>query len=164
MIPKEIWTLPRPRKPYYPGSFPLHFEGKLIKLLGCPERILHPFGGHAEHGIRMDVNRCVSPNVEADAHYLPFRNNWFDLVICDPPYNDRLSADMYNTSTVKYKTYIDEAVRVCKPGGFVVSYHWVWTAKPTGTEYYRIIVILPGQWHRPRVCCIYLKPDLEFIR
>ena len=156
-IPKKIWTLPRPRKPYYPGSFPLHFETKLVKLLKYPERILHPFGGYAEHGIRVDMNKKVLPDVLGNAHDLPFRSNWFDLVICDPPYSDKLSKEMYGGPPIKYKTYMNEAVRVCKVGGFVVSYHWVWTAKPGGTQYYEIIVILPGQWHRPRICCIYQK-------
>ena len=156
-IPKEIWTLPRPRKPYYPGSFPLFFEIKLIRELNNPEKILHPFGGHAEYGIRCDLNKDVIPDVLSDSHYLPFINNYFDLVICDPPYNDKLSEEMYAAPKVKYKTYMKEAVRVCKSGGFIASYHWVWTTKPIGAEYYKIIVVLPGQWHRPRTCVIFRK-------
>jgi hypothetical protein len=156
-IPKEVWTLPRPRKPYYKGSFPLHFEKKLIRLLENPDNILHPFGGHSEYGLRIDLNPDVIPDSLADAHCLPFLNNYFDLVICDPPYSDKLSKEMYDTSKIKYKTYINEAVRVCKSGGFIASYHWVWTTRPLGTEYYKIIVVLPGQWHRARICCIYRK-------
>ena len=34
MIPTECWVLPRPRKDYYVGGFPLHFEKKLWRLLG----------------------------------------------------------------------------------------------------------------------------------
>lgn len=158
-IPKEIWTLPRPRKPYYKGSFPLHFEKKLVRLLDNPTDILHPFGGHSEYGFRIDLNSEVVPDSLADAHYLPFKSNHFGLVICDPPYNDKLSKEMYKTPKVKYKTYINEAVRVCKPGGFIASYHWVWTTRPLNTEYYKIVVVLPGQWHRPRICCIYRKND-----
>jgi len=156
-IPIETWVLPRPRKPYYPGSFPLFFEIKLIRTLGNPEKILHSFGGHSEYGIRCDLNLDVTPDILADAHYLPIQNNCFDLVICDPPYNDKLSEEMYNAPNIKYKKYINEAVRICKPGGFIASYHWIWTTKPKFTNYYKIIVVLPGQWHRPRICCIYQK-------
>jgi SAM-dependent methyltransferase len=156
-IPTEVCVLPRPRKPYYPGSFPLFFEIKLIRLLGNPKKILHPFGGHSEYGIRTDLNKDVFPDILGNAHNLPFRSNEFDLVICDPPYNDKLSEELYKAPAVKYKKYINEAVRVCKPGGYVCSYHWYWTAKPQETEYYTILTILPGQWHRPRVCCIYRK-------
>lgn len=156
-IPKEIWTLPRPRKPYYPGSFPRFFEIKLIRELGNPMKILHPFGGHSEYGHRCDLNWEVKPDVLTDAHLLPFVDDCYDLVICDPPYNDKLSDEMYNAPKVRYKTFINEAVRVCKPGGFVASYHWVWTSKPPNTEYHKIIVVLPGQWHRPRTCVIFRK-------
>ena len=157
-IPKEIWTLPRPRKPYYPGSFPLHFEKKLWRLLNEPKRVLHPFGGMAEIGDRVDINPEVNPTWVGDAHNM----NWiaddeYDLVICDPPYNDKLSEELYNTSKIKYKKYINEAVRVCKPGGFIASYHWIWTIKPLKTNYYKIIVVLLGQNHRARICCIYQK-------
>jgi len=160
-IPKEIWTLPRPRKPYYPGSFPLHFEKKLIRLLDNPEKILHPFGGHSEYGLRIDLNREVIPDGVADAHNLPFPSNHFNLVICDPPYNDKLSEELYKAPKIKYKSFINEAVRVCKPKGFIASYHWIWTVKPKNTEYYKIIVVLPGQNHRARICCIYQKNEGE---
>jgi len=156
-IPKEVWTLPRPRKPYYPGSFPLYFEIKLIRDLGNPDRILHPFGGHAEYGVRCDLNYDVIPDMLSDAHDLPIEDNYFDLVICDPPYNDKLSEELYDAPKVRYKKYINEAVRVCKSGGFIASYHWIWTIKPPNTEYYKIIVILPGQHHRARICCIFRK-------
>lgn len=157
MIPKEIWTLPRPRKPYYPGSFPLHFENKLLKDLNEPGKVLHTFGGHAEYGFAFDINEEVCPDTIADAHHLPCRSNYFDLVIADPPYNDKLSEEMYNSGKITYMKYMKEAVRVCKPGGFVASYHWTWTIKPKGTDYHKIIVVLLGQRHRPRLCCIYKK-------
>jgi len=156
-IPKEIWTLPRPRKPYYPGSFPLFFEIKLIRDLGNPEKILHPFGGHAEHGIRTDLNKDVLPDSIADAHKLPFPDNYFELIICDPPYSDKLSKELYGAPKIKYHTYMNEAVRVCRPEGYIASYHWIWTVRPKGTSYHKIIVVLPGQNHRARICCIYKK-------
>jgi len=156
-IPTKVWVLPRPRKPYYLGSFPLHFEIKLIRELGNPQKILQPFGGWSPYGIRLDLNKEVAPDIIADAHYIPFQSNSFDLTLCDPPYTDKLSQSMYRTPPLHYKQYMNEAVRVTKPGGFVASYHWRWTTRPLGTVYNQIIVVLPGQNHRARICCVYKK-------
>ncbi|MHA2274254.1 MAG: hypothetical protein ACXAC2_00705 [Candidatus Kariarchaeaceae archaeon] len=161
MVPKEIWTLPRPRKPYdFKGGFPLHFEKKLIRLLDNPEKILHPFGGRAEYGTRIDLKLDRNVDALGDAHDLPFKSDHFDLVICDPPYNDELSKEMYDTPPVKFGKYSKEAVRVCKPGGFVAMYHWLWIPRLKGTDYYKIVVVLPGQWHRARICVIYRKKEV----
>ena len=156
-IPNYVWILPRPRKHRYQGGFPLHFEKKLIELLKPKELVLHPFGGMAEYGIRVDINPEVDPDIFADAHYLPFKDNTFDLVICDPPYNEDYASKLYNSKKPSYKRYISEAVRVCKPGGFVVSYHWALTPRPHGTAYYCRIFIGGRIWHRPRVASVFQK-------
>lgn len=70
---------------------------KLIDLLKPSGLILHPFGGMAEYGIRIDINPEVDPDVFADAHYLPFKDNVFDIVICDPPYDKEHAFYLYNT-------------------------------------------------------------------
>ena len=64
---------------------------------------------------------------------------------------------MYKAPKLHYKQYINEAVRATKKDGYIASYHWLWTTKPKGTEYYKIIIVLPGQNHRARICCIYNK-------
>jgi hypothetical protein len=137
MIDTICWVLPRPRKNKYKGGFPLHFEKKLWKELGCPQKVLHPFGGCAEIGDRVDVNEELNPTFIGDAHNLNFiSDNSYDLVICDPPYNNELSKSLYGTGKIKYKTFIKEAVRVCKPQGFIASYHWALTPRPDNTKYY----------------------------
>ena len=98
-IPNYAWVLPRPRRDDYKGSWPLHFEIKLLRLLGIDpkaHKILHPFGGKAEYGVRVDQNPEVNPDYLGDAHNLDmFQDNTFDIVICDPPYNDDLSKSLY---------------------------------------------------------------------
>jgi uncharacterized protein YbaR (Trm112 family) len=156
-IPNIIWILPRPRRNRYQGGFPLHFEKKLVKLLNPSGLVLHPFGGMAEYGLRVDINPEVNPDIIADAHRLPFKDNVFGMVVCDPPYNSDYSLKLYNTKPVTYSHYILEAVRVCKTGGFVVSYHWTLTPRPAGTAYRCRIFIAGRVWHRTRVACVFQK-------
>lgn len=159
-IPNLCWILPRPRPDHYKGSWPLHFGKKLTwELFGkaSDPLILNPFGGKAEVGLRCDVSTEVVPDVLADAHSLPFRDDSFDAVYLDPPYNDGLSRSLYGTGKIRYRVYIGEAVRVCKPGGYIVSYHYVMTPRPAGTSYYMRIFLGTRVWHRLRVACVFRK-------
>jgi len=161
------WVLPRPRQDHYIGSWPLHFGKKLTwelfgKPLPIPEPlILNPFGGMSESGLRCDLRKEVNPDFFADAHRLPFKDNSFDAVYLDPPYNNELSKSMYGTGKIKYKDFSKEAVRVCKPHGFVVSYHWAMTPRPAGTSYHKRIFIGTRIWHKPRVACIFKKERIN---
>lgn len=158
MIPTITWTLPRPSKSKYPGSFPLFFEENLIKLLGYPEWILHPFGGRAEHGIRVDLDPTLEPDILGDAHQLDMLEDaTFDLVILDPPYSDEEAMTIYGTPPLRPAVYTREAVRVLKPGGWLVMYGDREPRRPPLCNHtLRIMVVLrPG--HRPRTCMIFQK-------
>ena len=159
MIDTLAWVLPRPRKNYYPGGFPLWFEQKLIKLYGNPARILHPFGGAAEYGTRVDIKSETEPHVVADAHSLPFADNSFNLVICDPPYSNELSKSVYGTGKIIYKKWVAEAVRVCKVGGHVAVYHFKMLPRPEGTTYHRRIFLGVRIWHHLRCVGIFQKDE-----
>jgi hypothetical protein len=158
VIPTETWVLPRPRPDAYVGSFPLHFEKKLWRAMGCPERVLHPFGGLAEIGDFVDLNATTTPTWVGDAHDLHWiADDTYDLVILDPPYDDEQAEMLYGTPRLRYGEYTREAVRVCKPGGHVAVYHWVMKPRPAGTRLVRRIVVLTRIHHRPRVCMIFEK-------
>jgi len=166
VIENLAWVLPRPRKKNkYIGSFPLHFEKKLLRLLDIdPEKhkILQPFGGMAEYGIRVDINPETNPDILADAHNLNmFEDEVFDLVILDPPYNDAYNKRLYGIDKPLYwKKYTSEAVRVLKDGGYLVIYHMLATPSIRNTVLVKRIFLETRMWHRLR--CIHIhKKDKE---
>jgi hypothetical protein len=158
MIPTEAWVLPRPRKDAYVGSFPLHFEQKLWKLLGRPEKVLHPFGGLAEIGDFVDLNATTTPTWVGDAHDMHFiQDGSYDLVILDPPYSDEESEMLYGTPPPRWGDYTREAVRACKVGGHVAVYLDKQPARPEGTKLVHRVVVLTRTWHKARICFIFEK-------
>lgn len=157
MIPTLTWTLPRPPRSRYRGGFPLYFEENLVKLLGYPDDILHPFGGRAEIGTRVDLDPTLEPDVVADAHALPFPGESFDLVVLDPPYSDEEAATIYGTPKLRKGVYTQEAVRVCRPGGYVVVYGDREPARPPRCNHVVRIVVILRVNHRPRIAMVFQK-------
>jgi hypothetical protein len=160
MIENFAWVLPRPSRSKYVGSFPLHFERKLLNLLELDETkhlILHLFGGKAELGWRCDINPYVVPDVICDAHKLPFGNSKFDAVILDPPYSEDYSKQLYGTGKLHFNQYTSEAVRVCKVGGFVVMYHYLATPSIKDTVLIKRILLETRPWHKARIVHIHQK-------
>jgi SAM-dependent methyltransferase len=157
VISTVCWTLPRPPKSRYKGGFPLYFEQNLIQLLGYPDRVLHPFGGRAEIGTRVDLRAEVEPDVVADAHALPFADESFDLVVLDPPYSDEEARELYETPPLRPAVYTAEAVRVLREGGWLAVYTDREPRRPPRCNHaLRIVVVLrPG--HSPRVCLVFQK-------
>lgn len=164
MIPTLVWTLPRPAKSRYKGAFPLYFEENLIQLLGYPERVLHPFGGMAETGTRVDLNPTVQPDVVADAHELPFEDGSFDCVILDPPYSDEEAAELYETPPLRPAVYTAEALRVLREGGWLVVYTDREPARPPRCNHTLRIVVVLRPHHRPRIAGVFQKrrPGMPF--
>jgi SAM-dependent methyltransferase len=165
MIPTLVWTLPRPPKSRYRGGFPMFFEENLVKLLGYPDRILHPFGGRAEHGLRVDLDPLLDPDVLADAHELPFDDASFDLVVLDPPYSDEEALELYGVTTrLRPVTYTAEAVRVARPGGWIVVYGDREPPRPPRCNHTLRIMVVLRPHHRPRIAGVFQrrKPGMPF--
>jgi hypothetical protein len=181
LIPTLVWTLPRPPLSKYRGGFPRFFEENLVKLLGHPDKILQPFGGRAEYGHRVDLDPLTEPTFVGDAHnlrkltvgvgpgavgdHVEIADNTYDLVLLDPPYSQQEALELYGvTKTLRPGLYKREAVRVCKPGGYVVIYTDKEPRRPAYTNHaMRIVVILrPG--HSPRIAGVFQKrkPGMPF--
>lgn len=157
MISSLVWTLPRPPKSRYKGGFPRYFEQNLVQLLGYPERILHPFGGRAEIGTRVDINPELEPDVVADAHNLPFDDDSFDCVVLDPPYSDEEAATLYQTPPLNPGKYTREAVRVLREGGWLVVYTNREPARPPRCNHALRILVVLRPHHTPRVAMVFQK-------
>lgn len=152
------WCLPRPRRVnLVPGCFPAFFERKLMRLLDTPERVLQPFGGLAEYGIRMDIRREVSPDVVGDAHVLPFLDGAFDMALLDPPYSEQDAHDLYGTGRVRILVAAREAVRVVREGGWVVLYHELSLPGPPHCVLTHRILVETRNWHVARIVHVYRK-------
>jgi Methyltransferase domain len=63
--------------------------------------------------VRLDLDPATKPNVVADASKLPFRDEQFDTVLCDPPYNGKFQ---WNHDV------LNEMVRVARRR--VIFQHW----------------------------------------
>lgn len=168
-IQNEMWVLPRPRGDYYVGSFPLHFEKKLIRLLGFDEKqvgqeggptVLHPFGGLSEYGDTVDLNETTLPTWVGDAHDLHWiKDDSYDLVLLDPPYSDEEASWLYSTPGLKPGKFKAEACRVTKPGGYVALYHRHQPTRPAdGWKLTHRICVLTRAGHAARICFVYQKP------
>ncbi len=165
MIPTLSWTLPRPPKSRYKGGFPLFFEQNLVQLLGYPDRVLHPFGGRAEIGVRVDLDPLVEPDIVGDAHALPFDDESFDCVILDPPYSDEEALELYATKIrLRPAVYTAEAVRVCRQGGWVVVYTDREPRRPPRCNHTMRIVVVLRPSHSPRIAGVFQKrkPGMPF--
>jgi hypothetical protein len=157
-IPTEVWVLPRPRPDAYVGGFPLHFEQRLGRLLGCPTKVLHPFGGLAEIGDSVDLNETTKPTWVGDAHDMHWiTDESYDLVILDPPYSDEEAEWLYSTPPLRPAVYTREAVGVCRTGGLVAVYLNRQPARPRGTKLVHRIVVIGRTGHAARICFVFEK-------
>lgn len=160
-IRNHAWVLPRPNKSKYIGSFPLHFEKKLHKVLEISpdeHKILHPFGGKAEFGDRVDINPEVDPDFVGDAHDMHFiKDETYDLVIADPPYSEEYAKGLYGTKKPRWKTWTQECTRVLKENGLFVIYHYLACPSIPKTVLEQRIFLETRVWHKLRCIHIHRK-------
>jgi hypothetical protein len=153
------WHLPRPSSDYA-GCYPKFFEKRFLKFAQVDDKnVLHLFCGKSKMGgIRVDLEAENKPDVVADCHSLPFRDNLdFDAVLADPPYNDNLAKRLYSTPALRPSKYLEEMVRVGGRGSLIVLYHVHQVKHPIGCKYLGVLTIVTRLNHIARVVTFYRK-------
>lgn len=162
------WVLPRPHPSHYKGSMPLHCEDWLIELamdlLGKNTiEILNLFCGMNRHGIRVDINPEVKPDICYDSHYISEKiEHEFDFILADPPYSNEESKELYGTGKINYKRWTSEATKLLKNGGLLAVYHKYMMPNPNPLIYTveKRVFIGTRVNHLPRVC-VFFRKDLN---
>ncbi|MEK6884442.1 MAG: hypothetical protein AABY22_32720 [Nanoarchaeota archaeon] len=171
-----IWNLYRNTKSYT-GAYPNGFIKKLDKLIGLSGKdVFHVFGGITQAGLNNNHTNDINPKLPTTYHFdargkFPIEDNKYDVVLCDPPYdlevaNIHLSdkkrrlhygKGLYNTEFVSPYSFIDEAVRICKPDGYICILHFLVYKRPANTERVIIIPVISGPNLRIRALNIFKK-------
>jgi len=159
-IKTEIWYLPRPSS-YYPGSYPLHFEGRIKKLLNTTNYI-HLFSGSCKSGHTVDIKEELKPDTIANAEKLPFNDNTFEGGFADPPYNKIFAETLYKCDYPKWSNWTRELVRVVKPGGRIGIMQNYIVSRLKGCKLLKIVVVLGRIKHYPRIVTIQQKEGKLF--
>jgi len=166
-----FWACERPRGPYV-GIWPFGLIERVFQLCGKPETILEPFGGTSKLGISIDINPKVKPHIRADAQHLPIRSNRFDMVLMDPPYEDkavRHYSDIWQPETRKklrfsfYKAF-KEAARCVKPGGFLVLLHFLIPINPGRGDFKRVATIGISTGPNKRIRCLSIFRKFKSVQ
>lgn len=151
----SVLYLPRPAAKY-PGCYPMHFERRLPDILES-ENFVHFFAGMSTSGYRIDLNVSVTPDLVADVHELPLKDNSFDAGMADPPYTREFAADLYGTEYPKWGEWTRELVRIVKPGGRVAIMHNYIVPRLAGCQMEEIIVILTRIKQYPKIVTVQRK-------
>ena len=158
------WFLPRPKPDRYKGGMPLYAESWLLSLasdiLGIENpKILNLFCGMNVQGFRVDIKPDVNPDLVCDIHCLSeYLKDTFDIILCDPPYSDKESSELYGTPKLNYKKWTSEATKLLSPKGILIVYHKYVMPNPDPEVYVveRRVFIGNRTYHVPR-CAIYFR-------
>jgi len=156
-----FWYCGRPTGKYV-GKWPKGLINRIFELCGYPTSILEPFAGTSRLGISIDLNPKVRPHIRADAQFLPIRDNSFDMVLMDPPYDLTMVyhySDLWKTqkrSRLKFSFYkaMKEGARVTKPGGHLVILHFLIPKHPDRKKFRRIASIGISTGPNKRIRCL----------
>lgn len=132
---------------------------KLNSLVGLDgKKVLHLFSGKSKVGETCDINAYFEPNHVIDCTTkLPFEDESYDVVLAEPPY---YAGHDYG---VKPYSFVKEACRVLKIGGFLVILHMLRYTIPNGFEAYALIGISTGPNLKARWLNIFKKLENAHI-
>ena len=164
----------------YKGGYPGGFLQKIDDLLQIREgsKVLHLFSGSIqgrENEDTMDIQETNNPTFVADAtKTFPMEDGTYDYLLVDPPYdmveNTRhkrveitYSSPLWETEPIRPYAWVNEAVRVTKPGGFIaILHHLVYKTLP-GCSRVHTASVTTGPNMRIRVVSIFQK-DTDLVK
>ena len=129
-------------------AFPRAVEKLLISLTEG-KSVLHPFGGIASWGVRMDIDPLVKPDVIADAWMPPFAQDSFDVVILDPPYQAINSQE--KIALFRAAAWIARE--------WVIWFHTIWISPCVGLKLERSWLVRVGDQQYIRCLQIFRVPE-----
>jgi len=97
--------------------------------------------------VRLDLDPKDKSIIKGDMRNLPFPDNTFDTVICDPPWK----IDYFN----RFKPFF-ECVRVCKVGG-VIIYNATWIPESKLVELKEVWVRQDGSFTTASIIGVFKK-------
>ncbi len=157
----------------YKGIYPGGLMNRLANLINFDGKlILDLFGGTLEKNHNhhtLDIKEELNPTHIADAtEELPIKDNTYDVVRADPPYNVEkngrdYSKKLYGVKAVKPYSFVKEAVRILKPGGYLCILHHLVYIKPKNTIRKAVISVSSGPNMRMRTLNIFKKDNPEVV-
>lgn len=161
-----LWACPRPMGQYR-GKYPKGYLNRLANFVDLESAtVLHLFSGSIKGNgdkkrITIDINPDVKPDIVADAtKKIPLPSESIDIVDVDPPYDSdfkEYGKKLYGTDHVKPYSFVSEAVRVLKKGGYLCILHQLIYKTPEGCERKGVIAITTGANMRVRILNIFRK-------
>lgn len=161
----DFWACQRPMGQYR-GIYPGGILKRIDQLIGLKnKKVLHLFAGRVSKinktDITIEINPKFKPDIVGDCkEKLPLPNNQFNVVLADPPYDSDFKIygkKLYGTPIVKPYSFIREAVRVCKPEGFICILHQLVYITPKQTRRWAVIGVSTGPNMRVRALNIFKK-------
>jgi len=121
---RDIWALGPPDNGY-PGAFPRGLVSKIKRNGWWGKRRIWLFSGSYQDysGIMVDINSSCRPTIQANCEQLPFKDEYFDFVMLDPPYSKEEAARLYGLPYCNIPQVMNEASRICCSEGYVILLH-----------------------------------------
>lgn len=164
------WACGRPMgkgKGTYPNGY-LRRADELMQI-GPDTTVLHLFSGSIrgrENEHTMDIREDNDPSFVADAREeFPMPDNTYDIVFSDPPYDLETSegvkvdysTKLWKTEFIRPYAWVEEAIRVLKPGGHLLVLHNLVYIQPKDATRVCVVSITCGPNTRIRCLSIFRK-------
>lgn len=113
----------------YKGKYPLGFIRRLGEIPLKDVQVVHLFAGKSTKinptDVTIDIKPDVDPTMVQDCTGpINIKDKFADVVLIDPPYDSAAMAYgplLYDTPPVKPYSFIKEAFRITKPGGYMYT-------------------------------------------